>query len=128
MNMAQVQWWNGHYEKSRAYAQQALEQLDELIPRKKKMAALYRSRRSLVLAILGRFEEAEAELAAARALPLCEGCSYCTCKDADIYEANMEEIRGNFPAAMALYRAGLARWYDDMDFAAGVRRMMRKGL
>ena len=32
MNMAQVQWWNGHYDKARDYAQEALVQLEELIP------------------------------------------------------------------------------------------------
>ena len=64
MNMAQVQWWNGHYDKAREYAREALLQLEELIPQKKKFEALYRSRRCLVLAILGRFDEAETELKA----------------------------------------------------------------
>ena len=128
MNMAQVQWWNGHYDKAREYAQAALVQLEELIPCKKKFEALYRSRRCLVLAILGRFDEAVAELEAVRELPLCETCSYCTCKDADIFEANIEEIRGNWTRALELHRAGAERWHDDMDFVSGARRMMRKGL
>ena len=128
MNMAQVQWWNGHYDKSREYAQAALVQLEELIPCKKRFEALYRGRRSLMLAILGRFEEAAAELEAVRRLPLCESCSYCSCKDADIFEANMEEIRGNWSRALELHRSGAERWHDDMDFVAGARRMMRKGL
>ena len=128
MNMAQVQWWSGHYDKAREYAQAALTQLEELIPCKKKSEALYRSRRCLVLAILGRFEEAAAELEAVRRLPPCEGCSYCACKDADIYEANIEEIRGNRARALELHRAGAERWPDEMDFVSGVRRVMRKGL
>ncbi len=128
MNMAQVQWWNGHYDKAREYANAAIGQLENLIPCHKKYEALYRSRRVLALAILGRFDEAAAELAAVRRLPLCETCNYCTCKDADIYEANMEEIRGNWTRAMELHRAGADRWPDDMDFVAGVRRMTRKGL
>ena len=128
MNMAQVQWWSGHYDEARAYAQEALVQLEELIPCRKKSEALYRSRRCLVLAILGRFEEAVAELEAVRQLPLCESCSYCACKDADIFEANIEEIRGNWTRALALHRAGAERWHDDMDFVSGARRMMRKGL
>ena len=128
MNMAQVQWWNGHYDKAREYAQEALVQLEELIPCKKKYEALYRSRRCLVLAILGRFDEAAAELEAVRKLPLCETCSYCSCKDADIFEANIEEIRGNWARALELHRAGAERWHDDMDFVSGARRMMRKGL
>ena len=128
MNMAQVQWWNGHYEKAREYAREALTQLEELIPGKKKLEALYRGRRSLMLAILGRFEEAVAELEAVRKLPLCEGCNYCSCKDADIFEANMEEIRGNWTRALELHRAGAERWHDDMDFVSGARRMLRKGI
>lgn len=128
MNMAQVQWWNGHYDKAKEYAQEALAQIEELIPCNKKYEALYRSRRSIVLAILGRFDEAVAELEAVRELPLCETCSYCSCKDADIYEANMEEIRGNWESALELHRRGADRWHDDMDFISGARRMMRKGI
>lgn len=128
MNMAQVQWWNGHYDKAREYAREALVQIEELIPCNKNYEALYRSRRSIVLAILGRFDEAVAELDEVRKLPLCESCSYCSCKDADIYEANMEEIRGNWEKALELHRRGAERWHDDMDFISGARRMMRKGI
>ena len=126
MNMAQVQWWNGHYDKAREYAQETLTQLDELIPLNKKFEALYRGRRSLALAILGRFDEAAKELEIVRKLPLCETCQYCTCKDADIFEANMEEIRGNWTSALELHRKGAENWPDDMDFISGSRRMMRK--
>ena len=48
-----------------------------------------------MLAILGNVEEAKAELARTRALPLCDFCEYGSCKDADIYEAQIEEILGN---------------------------------
>ncbi|MBQ2896474.1 MAG: tetratricopeptide repeat protein [Oscillospiraceae bacterium] len=127
MNMAQVQWWSGRYEAARSYAEQALEKLEKAIPRNKGYEALYRSRRCVVLAILGRMEEAKAELALVRTLPLCENCDYCACKDADIFEANLEEIGGNWQRALELYRAGAARWSDDLDFAAGIERMKRKG-
>lgn len=128
MNMAQVQWWSGHYDKAREYAAAALAQIDDLLPGKKKSEALYRSRRTILLAMLGRFGEAEAELSAVRALPLCEHCNYCACKDADIFEANIEEIRGNYEKALKLHLAGADRWSDDMDFISGARRMRRKGL
>ena len=127
MNMAQVQWWNGHYDEAREYARAALTQLEELIPRHRSQEALYRSRRAMVLAILGRIDEARAELAAVRQLPLCEGCEYCSCKDADIFEGNFEEVCGHWEQALALHRAGAERWHDDMDFVSGMRRMMRKG-
>lgn len=128
MNMAQVMWYNGRYDKAREYASQALEQLNELIPKNKKYEALYRGRRCLVLAILGRFEEAEAELAEIYQLPLCESCNYCTCKDADVFKANIEEIRGDYARALELYREGADRWHDDVDFISGENRMKRKGL
>ena len=50
------------------------------------------------------------------------------CKDADIFEANIEEIRGNYEQALKLHLAGADRWSDDMDFISGARRMRRKGL
>ena len=81
----------------------------------------------MALALLGRMEEARAELAAVRAMALCEGCDYGSCKDADIFEANMEEVCGNYRRAMELHRAGMAKWPDDLDFAAGAARMKRKG-
>lgn len=127
MNMAQTQWWSGRYDAARSYAEQALEKLEQAIPRNRNYEALYRSRRCVVLAILGRVEEAKAELAQVRTLPLCENCDYCACKDADIFEANIEEICGHWEAAMELYRAGAARWSDDLDFAAGIERLKRKG-
>ena len=126
MNMAQVQWWNGHYDKAREYAQEVLPLLEELIVTKKNYEALYRSRRSIILAFLGRFDEAAAELETVRQLPLCETCNYCSCKDADIFEANIEEIRENWARALELHRKGAERWPDDMDFVSGARRMMRK--
>lgn len=127
MNMAQAQWWSGRQDAARIYAGQALEKLDQAIPHNKNYEALYRSRRCVVLAILGRLDEAREELALVRTLPLCENCDYCACKDADIYEANIEEICGNLEKALELYRAGAARWSDDLDFAAGIERMKRKG-
>ncbi len=128
MNMAQAQWWSGNYDKAREYASKALEQLEEIIPGEKRYAALYRGRRAMVLAILGRFDEATAELEAVYKLPLCESCNYCYCKDAEIFEGNIEEVRGNWTRALELYRSGAERWPDDMDFVSGMRRVKRKDL
>ena len=127
MNLAQTYYWAGEIEEARKYAALALEELDNQLKLHLKNAALYRSRRAMALALLGRMEEARIELAAVRAMPLCEGCDYCTCKDADIFEANMEEVCGNWEKALALHSAGMDRWPDDLDFAAGAARMRRKG-
>lgn len=126
-NMAQLQWWSGNPEKSRDYAAQALEQLDALIPQNKLYEALYRCRRAMVLAILGREQEARQEFELIRSLPLCENCNYCACKDADIFQANMEEVLGNYDRAMELHRMGLQRFPDELDFAVGMIRCKKRG-
>ncbi len=128
MNMAEIQWRAGHYEQARVYACEALEQLDKQLSGNKTNEVMYRGWRSQILAILGRFEEAAEELERVRSLPLCQHCSYCACKDADVFEANIEEIRGNRKQALELYRAGQERWPDETDFVSGVRRIMRKGM
>lgn len=127
-NMAQIMWWSGRHDRAREIAEEALAELDKKVEGDKMNLALYRGRRCVMLAVLGRFDEAEAELAAVRELPLCLNCNYCTCKDADIYEANMEEIRGNRRRALELYTAGMERWHDDLDFICGIMRITREGL
>ena len=89
--------------------------------------AMIRSRRSLLLAMVGRVEEAYAELEHTRSLPLCEHCEYCRCKDADIFEAQIEELLGNTQRAKELYLKGKENWPDEPDFLAGLARMKKKG-
>ena len=128
MNLAQAYCWDGNIPESRKYAQWAVETLEERLKLYLKDEALYRSRYAMALALLGRMDEARAELASVRSMALCEGCDYGSCKDADIFEANIEEVRGNWERALELHLAGAERWPDDMDFTSGVRRMRRKGL
>lgn len=128
MNMAQVLWSMGRIDEARGYAAQTLEKLDKILQTRTRYEALYRGRRALMLAMLGRFGEAEEELALVRRLPLCDNCDYCACKDADHFEAFMEEIRENYVRAMALHRTAMERWPDEIDFACGVNRMHRKGI
>ena len=127
MNLAQAYCWDGNISESRKYAQWAVEALEKQLKLYLKDEALYRSRYAMALALLGRMEEARTELATVRAMALCEGCDYGSCKDADIFEANMEEVCGNYRKAMELHQAGLKKWPDDLDFAAGAARMKRKG-
>ncbi len=127
MHLAHAYWHIGNKTAAQGAAQRALNLLDNLLSQNLTDEALYRSRRSLVLAILGRAEEAKAELARTRALPLCDFCEYGRCKDADIYEAAIEEILGNPANAEKLYTAGKANWPDDLDFAAGEIRLKKKG-
>ena len=126
-NLAHAYWHMGKISAARGAAKKALELLDEILSRHLTDEALYRSRRCLVLAILGRTEEAKEELANTRKLPLCDFCEYGSCKDADIYEAAIEEILGNGDTARKLYAAGKNKWPDELDFVAGENRLKRKG-
>lgn len=127
MNLAEACMRNGDRESAVLYAQRALELLDDTLKLNLTAEALYRSRRSIVLAILGRTDEAREELARTRALPLCQHCPYGSCKDADLFEANIEEFAGNGKRALELYRAGRENWPDDTDFIAGEARIMKRG-
>ena len=124
--LALAQWWAGDRDAVRN-AQRALDMIDEILTGNLVDEALYRSRRSVLLAILGRAEEAKAELAAVRKLPLCQFCAYGSCKDADIYEAYIEEILGNHAQARKLFAAGRKNWPDELDFVSGENRMKKKG-
>ena len=126
-NLAHTYWHLGKLNAAEGAAQKALTLLDKILAQNLTDEALYRGSRCKVLAILGRFEEAKAELVRIRQLPLCDFCEYGVCKDADIYEAAIEEIIGNTAGAQKLYAAGRAKWPDELDFAAGEMRLNRKG-
>ena len=125
--MAQALWHGGQKELARNFAGKALERVDEMLQHHIADEALYRTRRAIALAILGREEEAREELEKSRKLPLCPLCEYGSCKDADIYEAMIEEVLGNGEKALTLYRAGKDKWPDDTDFAAGIARLTKRG-
>lgn len=112
--------------KAADFARQALELMDAKLTRHRDDEALLRTRRSAALAILGREAEARAELAQSRTLPLCKYCTYGRCKDADIYEAFVEEICGNFQKALQLHQAGQKNWPDELDFVSGEVRLKKK--
>lgn len=125
--LAHAQWLCGHYDEARKTAELLLNRLDGELAKYNVDAALYRSQRVRPLAMLGRLQEAKADLEAARMLPLCSFCAYGGCKDADVYEAEMAEIAGEFDKALALFRAGAEKWPDELDFAAGIARLTKKG-
>jgi len=126
MNLAMALWHSGRRTEAQKAAEKALALLDGILAGFTTEEALFRSRRSVVLALLGKAAEAKADLEAARKLPLCHHCEYCACKDADVYEAAIQEILGNREAALALYRAGKEKWPDELDFVSGEDRLKRK--
>ena len=127
LSLAQAMWRAGEKEGAAKAANRALKLLDEILEGHLSEEALYRSRRSLDLALVGREAEAREELERTRNLPLCDFCDYCKCKDADIFEAAIEEVLGNKEKALQLYKSGRETWPDDLDFAAGIARLSRKG-
>ena len=124
-NLALALRWSGDAEGANRVARKGLAVLDELLTHYQKDEPLYRTRRSALLAILGRIDEARAELEAARAKPLCRNCAYGKCKDADIFESYIEEIIGNRSRAMELNLLGQKNWPDELDFHAGVTRLKK---
>ena len=125
--LAHAQWLCGDRAGAVKTAQRALELMDQNLALHLTNKALYMSQRSRVLAILGRFDEARDALAQARSMPLCNNCVYGGCKDADVFEAEIEEIRGNRDKALELFRKGTGKWPDELDFVSGIARLTRKG-
>jgi len=125
INLAHAYWYAGKQDVARGAARRALVQLDKTLSQNLTDATLYRTRRCLALAILGRADEAREELARCRSMPLCEFCEYCRCKDADIYEAFVEEVLGNSATALDLFSTGKANWPDELDFISGENRLKK---
>lgn len=116
----------GDIERSRKYAAEALPLVEEELKHYRSDELIHRTCHSLLLMLVGREEEARAELALARKRPLCEFCSYCACKDADIFEAFIEELAGNYARAKELYQKGQKNWPDELDFVSGENRLKKK--
>lgn len=122
IHLANTLWQSGQTAAAAAAARKALELLDATLRSYSVYETVYRARRVMALALVGAESEARQELALARRLPLCENCEYCACKDADVFEAMMEEICGNRRKALELYRRGAGRWPDETNFRAGIIR------
>lgn len=127
MNLAEAQLFCGDAPESRRTAEEALEVLERELLDHRANKTLILTRKAMTLALLGREEEAREELKQARQMPLCAGCDYCSCKDADIFEAVMEEVFGNYKTAEMLYRKFIEQWPDELDFVTGLNRIKRKG-
>ena len=125
-NLALAVRWNGDADAAAKIAAKGLEVIDGLLSRFQVNEPNYRTRRSVLLALVGRMDEARAEVRKSRACPLCKTCTYSSCKDADIFEAYIEEIAGNRAKARELYLAGQKNWPDELDFRSGEIRLKKK--
>lgn len=118
MHMAAAQIRLGNREQAKLYAQKAIEALEKDLNSYDPDEILARGEHCYMLAILGRMEEARAELARVKSMPLCQKCDYCTCKDADIYEVYIEDLDGNEDRALELAMEYKKKWPDEIDFLA----------
>ncbi len=126
-DLAQVKWRQGEGVAACRFAEKALEEIDRVLLPFSARRPLYLTKRALMLALLGRFDEAQADLAEARALPLCEQCVYCACKDADYFEAYIDLISGNMQASLEKTLACMKRWPDETDFLVLKQELKRRG-
>lgn len=106
----------GDEAKAKSYATSALEGFRKAEERDRRNATNYRSQCVGALAILGEFDAAREQLAEVRTMPLCDSCDYCACKDADIFEVQLEILMGNLARARELTDAAKKIWHDDIDF------------
>lgn len=126
MHLALALRWSGDVEQSEKYAAEALPLVEEKLKSFCDDELIHRTCHALLLMLAGREDEARAELEACRKRPLCEFCSYGACKDADIFEAYIEELAGNHARAKELYQKGRKNWPDELDFVSGENRMKKK--
>ncbi len=128
LHAAEIHCWYGSRDKAVSYAEKSLPAIERELVDDYRNETVYHTRKAIALAILGRPEEAENELALARTLELCGFCDYASCKDADIYEAYIAELSGEFARAKELYEKGHEKWPDELDFINGLFRLERKGV
>lgn len=116
----------GDHDKQLYYANIALEVLDEKLNEYGLSQLLYLTRKARALALADRKEEALELVERCRKHPLCEDCPYRSCKDMDLYEAEMEEIFGNEAKALELMEKGNEKWPDEEEFVIAKNFMKKK--
>ena len=114
--LAAFYWRMGEFDKAKNTAEIALAICNNVLNQFTTYEPLFYCKRAIAHAILGREDCARRDLETARSLPLCEQCSYRCCKDADFYEAYLEDFCGNYETALELTRKGMTQWPDESDF------------
>ncbi|MDO4467578.1 MAG: tetratricopeptide repeat protein [Bacillota bacterium] len=108
------------------YAKKALKYINKKLKENNLEKTLFYGRKSKVLALLGKEKEAREYLERAKKAPLCDFCPYSSCKDADIYETNVEEFTGNSQKALELSKEYLLKWPDEDDFTLEIEYLEKK--
>ena len=118
----------GRLEEAKIEASTALTELEKEELPNHRFRALYETKKARCLALTGRMEEAKHILAQARTAPLCENCKYPSCKDADIFEAEMTMIEGKYKKALEMCEDFIKAWPDETDFLILKNYLLSKGL
>lgn len=117
----------GNKKLQKEVAKKALKEINKREKEARLDHTLFMTRKVKVLALLGKEKEARELLDLAKKSPLCDFCPYGACKDADIYEAQLEAIFGNDEKAKELSKAFLERWPDEDDFVVLTNYLEKKG-
>ena len=116
----------GDYENARVYAAAAMKEVDGKLAEFETDKLLFMARKIRLLAILGKKEEAEQAIEECRHLPFCQSCPEHTCKDADIFRMEAEEIFGNYEKAYEIACEGQKLYPDEEDFLIAERNLKKK--
>ena len=103
-------------DEARAVAATSLAALDKELEEYSSWRPIFLARRAEMLAVLGRFDEATDALAEIRRGALCEGCDFCSCKDADLSVCRVVALRGDLDQAEAMARENAKRWPGEEEF------------
>lgn len=126
MNLAQCYHRMNEPKKQKMYARKALTLINKSLKQHSLDHTLHYGRKSKMLALLNKEKEARECLQKAKTSPLCDFCPYSACKDADIYEVNVEEFLGNTQKAKELAKEYLKKWPDEDDFMVEIEQIRKK--
>ncbi|MBQ3394256.1 MAG: tetratricopeptide repeat protein [Oscillospiraceae bacterium] len=115
----------GDSKNRKAHARKAIELIDKKLEEASLGRTLYLSRKTVALAILGRFEECDRLTEEVRKRPLCESCPYAACKDMDQFERDILEIKGDLEGALALARKRVHMWPDEESFVIMINNLSK---
>lgn len=127
MNLAVCCFRLGYTDLQIDYAKKALRLINKKLKDNSLEKTLFYGRKAKVLALLNKEKEARQCLELTKKSPLCDFCPYASCKDADIYETNIEEFFGNPEKALELSKEYSLKWPDEDDFTLEIKYLEKKG-
>ena len=113
-------------EKQQQYAKMAMEINEKDLQKYSLQKTLYMVRKYRVLALLGKWQEADELAEKIAKMPLCDHCQYCRCKDLEAFKMEAAELCGEYEKALELARQGHEDWPDEEDFSVMISRMERR--